>query len=163
MDRRPPKKRVCVFCSEQVRWIDYKDADLLRRYMSERAKIRARRVTGNCRFHQAKVASAIRLARELALLPYAQRQVTVRTKRPRPGGPGGPGGPGSRAGGPMPEPSAPPPPPRSREEGEGDEDLANVDVVEGEAAEVAEVADESGAEAGGDIESEGPETEGDDE
>lgn len=121
LDRRPAKKRHCVFCSEKVQWIDYKDADLLRRYMSERAKIRARRVTGNCRGHQAQVARAIKLARELALLPYAQRQVTVRSKRPRTTGPG------SRAGGPMPEPATPPPAPRapeSEEAGEGDEATA---------------------------------------
>lgn len=120
LDRRPAKKRVCVFCGESVKWVDYKDADLLRRYLSERAKIRSRRVTGNCRVHQAQVARAIKLARELALLPYAQRQVTVRTRKPRSAGPGGPGG-GRGVGGPMPEPTTPPPPPRGRadeEEGE---------------------------------------------
>ena len=129
LDRRPAKKRVCIFCSESIDWVDYKDAELLRRYLSERAKIRGRRVSGNCRFHQGQVASAIKLARELALLPYAQRQVTVRSKKPRPGGPGGQGG---RAGGPMPEPASPPPPPRSRDE-EGGEDLG-LEVEGGEYA-----------------------------
>jgi small subunit ribosomal protein S18 len=42
------KKKVCVFCKEGVTWIDYKDVNLLRRFMSDRAKIRARRVSGNC-------------------------------------------------------------------------------------------------------------------
>jgi small subunit ribosomal protein S18 len=61
-----------------VEWIDYKDVNLLRRFMSERAKIRARRVTGNSTQQQRQVAKAIRLAREMALLPYSVRQVTQR-------------------------------------------------------------------------------------
>ena len=78
------KKKVCVFCKENVDWIDYKDVNLLRRYMSDRAKIRARRVSGNCSQHQRDVASAIKTARELALLPY-----TVRVTSSRGGGRGG--------------------------------------------------------------------------
>jgi small subunit ribosomal protein S18 len=78
--RRPAKKKVCIFCSEKAPWVDYKDVNLLRRFMSERAKIRARRVTGNCAQHQREVATAIKTARELALLPYGQRQVTERAK-----------------------------------------------------------------------------------
>jgi len=81
------KKKVCVFCKDGVDWIDYKDVNLLRRYMSDRAKIRARRVSGNCSQHQRDVASAIKTARELALLPY-----TVRVTSSRGGGRGGPGG-----------------------------------------------------------------------
>ena len=61
-----------------MEWIDYKDVNLLRRFMSERAKIRARRVTGNSTQQQREVAKAIRLAREMALLPYSVRQVTQR-------------------------------------------------------------------------------------
>lgn len=76
--RRPPKKKVCIFCAEKMTWVDYKDVNMLRRFMSERAKIRARRVTGNCSQHQRDVATAIKTARELALLPYGQRQVTDR-------------------------------------------------------------------------------------
>ncbi|MDH4117944.1 MAG: 30S ribosomal protein S18 [Acidimicrobiia bacterium] len=64
------KKRVCHFCSERVDYIDYKDVAILRKYMSDRAKIRARRVTGNCPRHQREVAVAIKSAREMALLPY---------------------------------------------------------------------------------------------
>ncbi len=76
--RRPQKKKVSILNTEQVDWIDYKDVNLLRRFMSERAKIRARRVTGNSTQQQRQVAKAIRLAREMALLPYSVRQVTQR-------------------------------------------------------------------------------------
>ena len=76
--RRSAKKKVCVFCSEHVRWVDYKDVNLLRRFMSDRGKIRARRVSGNCAQHQRDVAVAIKTARELALLPYSQRTVAER-------------------------------------------------------------------------------------
>jgi len=60
--------------------VDYKDVNLLRRFMSERAKIRARRVTGNNAQQQRAVARAIRIAREMALLPYSVRQVTQRSR-----------------------------------------------------------------------------------
>ncbi len=76
--RRPQKKKVSILNSEGVEWIDYKDVNLLRRFMSERAKIRARRVTGNSAQQQRAVARAIRVAREMALLPYSVRQVTQR-------------------------------------------------------------------------------------
>ena len=72
------KKKVCVCCKEGVDWIDYKDVNLLRRFMSDRAKIRARRVSGNCAQHQRDVALAIKTARELALLPYATRVTSSR-------------------------------------------------------------------------------------
>jgi small subunit ribosomal protein S18 len=76
--RRPAKKKVCVFCSDHIKWVDYKDVNLLRRFMSDRGKIRARRVSGNCAQHQRDVAVAIKTARELALLPYSQRTVAER-------------------------------------------------------------------------------------
>jgi len=79
-DRRPIKKKMSILNSENIEWIDYKDVNLLRRFMSERAKIRARRVTGNDQPQQAAVAKAIKLAREMALLPYSVRQVTQRSK-----------------------------------------------------------------------------------
>ena len=79
-DRRPIKKKTSILNSESIKWIDYKDVNLLRRFMSERAKIRARRVTGNDQQQQAAVARAIKLAREMALLPYSVRQVTQRSK-----------------------------------------------------------------------------------
>ena len=67
------KKKVCVFCKEGVDYIDYKDVSLLRRFMSDRAKIRARRVTGNDAQQQREVARAIKNAREMALLPFTTR------------------------------------------------------------------------------------------
>ena len=76
--RRNAKKKVCVFCSDHIKWVDYKDVNLLRRFMSDRGKIRARRVSGNCAQHQRDVAVAIKTARELALLPYSQRTVAER-------------------------------------------------------------------------------------
>jgi small subunit ribosomal protein S18 len=77
------KKKVCVFCRERVAWVDYKDINLLRRFMSDRGKIRARRVSGNCDQHQREVAVAIKTARELALLPYTQRMTTERSRSSR--------------------------------------------------------------------------------
>ena len=86
--RKGAKKKVCIFCSDHIAFVDYKDINLLRRFMSERGKIRARRVSGNCSQHQAAVAVAIKTARELALLPYAQRTLTERAGG-RGGGRGG--------------------------------------------------------------------------
>jgi small subunit ribosomal protein S18 len=79
-DRRPIKKKTSILTTENIQWVDYKDVNLLRRFMSERAKIRARRVTGNSQQQQVAVARAIRVAREMALLPYSVRQVTQRSK-----------------------------------------------------------------------------------
>ena len=67
---RKPKKKVCQFCKEKATGVDYKDVMTLRRFTSERGKIRARRVTGNCVQHQRDVAIAVKNAREVALLPY---------------------------------------------------------------------------------------------
>jgi small subunit ribosomal protein S18 len=71
---RKPKKKVCVFCKDVKKHrpvsIDYKDTTMLRKYISDRGKIRARRVTGNCSQHQRDVAIAVKNAREVALLPY---------------------------------------------------------------------------------------------
>ena len=67
---RPMKKKACVFCREEVDHIDYKDLNLLRKYISDRGKIRARRVTGNCTQHQRDIATAVKNAREMAMLPY---------------------------------------------------------------------------------------------
>jgi len=98
--RRGGKKKVCIFCKDHIDWVDYKDVNLLRKFMSDRGKIRARRVSGNCSQHQRDVAVAIKTARELAMLPYTQRTVTERG-----GGRGGPrGGPrGDRPDRPAPE------------------------------------------------------------
>ena len=67
---RKPKKKVCQFCKDKASVIDYKDTNLLRKFISDRGKIRARRVTGNCVQHQRDVATAVKNAREVALLPY---------------------------------------------------------------------------------------------
>ena len=67
------KRKVCIFCVEHIDHVDYKDVNLLRKFVSERGKIRARRVSGNCSQHQRDVASAVKNAREMALLPYSSR------------------------------------------------------------------------------------------
>jgi small subunit ribosomal protein S18 len=66
----PIRKRACYFCKEKIDEIDYKNANQLRRYVSEKGKIRSRRITGACRRHQRQVAVAVKRAREMALLPY---------------------------------------------------------------------------------------------
>ncbi len=99
---RRSKKKTSVLIQEKVDYIDYKDVNLLRRFMSDRAKIRARRVTGNDAQQQREVARAIKNAREMALLPYTNRVTTQRTSRERGDRPG-------RADGPPPRPTAPPP------------------------------------------------------
>jgi small subunit ribosomal protein S18 len=66
----PIRRRSCYFCKEKVDEVDYKNVNQLRRYISEKGKIRNRRVTGACRRHQRQVAVAIKRAREMALLPY---------------------------------------------------------------------------------------------
>lgn len=67
---RKGRKKVCAFCVDKVEVIDYKDIGKLRRYLSERAKILPRRVTGTCARHQRGLTVAIKRARHLALLPY---------------------------------------------------------------------------------------------
>jgi len=67
------RRKYCLFCKEGVEEVDYKDFGTLRRFMSERGKIRSRRTTGACRRHQRQVAVAIKRAREVALLPYSSR------------------------------------------------------------------------------------------
>jgi small subunit ribosomal protein S18 len=70
---RKMKKRHCQFCADKTDYVDYKDVALLRKFVSDRGKIRARRVTGNCTRHQRRVATAVKNAREMALLPYSAR------------------------------------------------------------------------------------------
>jgi small subunit ribosomal protein S18 len=67
---RKMRKKVCAFCADRVENIDYKDVAKLRRYVSERAKILPRRVTGTCACHQRKLTRAIKRARHLALMPF---------------------------------------------------------------------------------------------
>ena len=135
---RRTKKKICIFCKDHVDWVDYKDVNLLRKFMSDRGKIRARRVSGNCAQHQRDVATAIKTARELALLPYTQRTTS---ERPGGRGPGrGPGG--GRPGGPRDVPAAGDGA-AEPEAGEGDEDLEGPEAYEAE-TDVAG-ADEDGA------------------
>ena len=66
----PGRRKPCPYCREKVEQVDYKDISALRRFISDRGKIRSRRLTGACRRHQRQVARAVKRARELALLPY---------------------------------------------------------------------------------------------
>jgi ribosomal protein S18 len=91
---RRGRPKVCLFCAHHTEWVDYKDINVLRRYVNDRGRIRARGATGTCSQHQRDVAVAIKTARELALMPYS-----VRTGMP---------GPGERRGGERPgRPSSP--------------------------------------------------------
>ena len=131
---RRVKKKISVLAAERVEYVDYKDVNLLRRFMSDRAKIRARRVTGNDSQQQKEIANAIKNAREMALLPYANRVTTQR------GGGRGDRGDRGRADGPPPRPDSPPPTP-------GEVDEAVLDEVEAiEADELVEAAAEAGDE-----------------
>jgi small subunit ribosomal protein S18 len=67
------KRKACIFCKDRIAYVDYKDVMTLRKFVSDRGKIRARRVTGNCVQHQRDVATAVKNAREMALLPYSAR------------------------------------------------------------------------------------------
>ncbi len=73
-DRRGPpgggRRKPCPYCRDKVEFVDYKDVASLRRFVSDRGKIRSRRITGACRRHQNQVATAVKRAREVALLPY---------------------------------------------------------------------------------------------
>ncbi len=124
---RRSKKKVSILNQEKVEYVDYKDVNLLRRFMSDRAKIRARRVSGNDAQQQSVVAMAIKNAREMALLPYANRVTQQRGGRDRGAERG------IRADGPPPRPTAPPPGGVEGAEGVEDLDLdfdAEVDAVE---------------------------------
>lgn len=98
---RRTKKKVSVLTSERIEYVDWKDVNLLRRFMSERAKIRSRRVTGNSVQQQKMVADAIKVAREMALVAYSNRVTTQRQSKDR----------SSRlwSDTPMPRPAVPPP------------------------------------------------------
>ena len=102
---RGRKKKVSVLTSEQIDYVDWKDVNLLRRFVSERSKIRARRVNGNSTQQQKLVADAIKVAREMALIPYATRITSQRNNRGRDGDRGDRGPRGESA----PRPSGPPP------------------------------------------------------
>ncbi|MGI6307631.1 MAG: 30S ribosomal protein S18 [Dethiobacteria bacterium] len=69
-ERRRGRRRICTFCVDKVDSIDYKQADRLRRFITERGKILPRRISGNCARHQRQLTVAIKRARQMALLPY---------------------------------------------------------------------------------------------
>jgi small subunit ribosomal protein S18 len=144
---RRGRPKVCIFCTEHIAWVDYKDMNLLRRFMSDRGKIKSRANTGTCSQHQSDVALAIKNARELALLPYAVRTLAGDKSAGRRGR----GGPSARPD----RPSAPAAsaPPGSAGEGpvDGVEELDTDDVEPlapedvGMDAEDSDVADGTGA------------------
>jgi small subunit ribosomal protein S18 len=105
---RRGRPKVCMLCKDRVTFVDYKDSSLLRRFMSERGKIKSRSSTGTCTQHQAAIALAIKNAREMALLPYVVRTLAGDKGGRRRGGPGGgrPDRP-DRPDGPRPERTAP--------------------------------------------------------
>jgi len=65
------RKKVCSFCMDNVEHIDYKDINRLKKYVTERGKILPRRINGNCAKHQRELTTAIKRARQVALLPYS--------------------------------------------------------------------------------------------
>lgn len=67
---RRPKKKVCSFCVDKVSSVDYKEANRLRRYITDRGKILPRRITGNCARHQRQLTVAIKRSRNIAILPF---------------------------------------------------------------------------------------------
>ncbi len=142
---RRRKKKVSVLTQEGIGYVDWKDINLLRRFMSDRAKIRARQVTGNNQQQQKEIARAIKNAREMALLPYNNRITTQRSAtRMRDD---------NRVDGPAPQPTAPPP--GMRGAGEMDDDELEVseigdDVMGAEAAMVEAAVSEMVAPEAGD-------------
>ncbi|SHM17604.1 SSU ribosomal protein S18P [Caldanaerovirga acetigignens] len=68
--RKNKKKKVCSFCVDKIDYVDYKDVARLKKFITERAKILPRRITGNCARHQRQLTVAIKRARNMALLPF---------------------------------------------------------------------------------------------
>ncbi len=121
---RRAKKKISVLTQDKITYVDYKDVNLLRRFISERAKIRARRVTGNSAQQQQEIAMAIKNAREMALIPYTNRVTTQRGGKGDRGGRGGRdrGERGDRRDEGAPTPTTPPPSgPQGSEGSEGAE------------------------------------------
>lgn len=123
---RRAKKKISFLTSEKIDYVDWKDDKLLRRFMSERAKIRARRVTGNDAQQQKLVADAIKVAREMALVPYSNRVTSQRQHKDRDGR-------GRSASGP-PRPSAPPPGAAPGDRADGEQDAAVGAATDGRSA-----------------------------
>ena len=125
-DNRRGKKKTSVLTTEKIEYVDWKDVNLLRRFVSERSKIRARRVSGNNAQQQKMVADAIKVAREMALIPYATRVTTQRSNRGDRGDRGERGDRGGRADGAPPRPQGPPP---GAEDESGEEVVSNEEAV----------------------------------
>ena len=75
------RRKPCLFCKDKIEQVDYKDVATLRKFISERGKIRSRRITGACRRHQNQIARGVKRARELALLPYVAEARDERGER----------------------------------------------------------------------------------
>jgi len=139
---RRGKKKVSALTIAKVEYVDYKDTEMLRKFISERAKLKARRVSGNSEQQQREVARAVKNAREMALLPYANRVTTQRRERRNDER-------GQRADGPPPRPSGPPPGAEAElgddgalvdaDVAAGDEALVDADVAAGDEAESVEL------------------------
>jgi len=80
---RKPKKRPNMMVQEKIGFVDYKDINLLQKFMSDRSKLRARRMNGNSAQQQRDIATAVKNAREMALLPYTKRVASTRAPRER--------------------------------------------------------------------------------
>jgi small subunit ribosomal protein S18 len=78
---RQPRRKYCQFCKDNTAYIDYKDTQMLRKYITDRGKIKPCRVTGACTQHQRELAVAIKRAREMALVPYTVPVVSGRVDR----------------------------------------------------------------------------------
>ncbi len=78
---KQPRRKYCQFCKENTQYIDYKDTQLLRKFVTDRGKIKPRRVTGCCTQHQKDVAAAVKRSREMALMAYVVPAVSGRSDR----------------------------------------------------------------------------------
>ena len=78
---KQPRRKFCQFCKDKAEYIDYKDTQMLRKYVTDRGKIKPRRVTGACTQHQRDIANAVKRAREMALMPYAVPAISGRNNR----------------------------------------------------------------------------------
>ena len=129
---RRGKKKISPLTIGKIEFVDYKDTDLLRKFISERAKIKARRISGNDAGQQREVARAVKNAREMALIPYTNRVTTQRRERRSDDR-------APRADGPPPRPTAPPPGQGGElsddfDPSEVDTPLESVDVVDADQA-----------------------------
>ncbi len=133
---RRSKKKISILTQEKIEYVDWKDVNLLRRFVSDRAKVRARRVTGNSAQQQREIALAIKNAREMALLPYSTRITTQR---------GGRGRRDDRRDDAPPRPTTPPPRPGDAGPDNGDE---AADIAEtGDLPDTSELSELSGTES----------------